>query len=318
MRIASTQSIINKMRVYVYANCWNELRMLPYFMRHYDPFVEGFVIIDDGSTDGSVEFLQDQSKVRLIKANRKEASYIEQSRIFFNEAWKENRSKTDWIITCNIDEHVYHRSIEAYLQCCRQHGVTVLPAQGYEMVAFEFPSSQGRLCDEVRLGAKTQSLTGPSSLLNKIMVFNPQAIEEIHFDIGRHTAHPTGNVVYPNSVELKMLHYKFLGLAYAKQRYAELKTGLSSAEMRHGLGGQYMWDIDKVKRNYESILSVAYVVVPAGLIPDTELNLSFLPQKIKLRLLERIAQHYHHPIVRILLSIFNAVRRGLSSIWFKR
>ena len=292
--------------------------MLPYFIRHYDPFVDGFVIIDDGSTDGSVEFLTDQPKVKLIKANRKDTSYLEQSHMFFNEAWKESRSNADWIITCNIDEHVYHGNIEVYLQRCRQHGVTVLPAQGYEMIALEFPSSRGRLCDEVRLGAQAQRLAGPSSMLNKIMAFNPQAIEDIHFDIGRHTACPTGRVVYPDSVELKMLHYKFLGLEYAKQRYAELKRGLSSADMKQGLGGQYTWDASKVQRNYESILSVAHVVVPAGWISDAGLNLSFLPQRIKLRLLGIVAQHYHHPIIRLLLPIFDAVRKAFSPVLFKR
>jgi glycosyltransferase involved in cell wall biosynthesis len=292
--------------------------MLPYFFRHYDPFVDGFFIIDDGSTDGSVEFLKAQSKVKLIKADRKESSYIEQSHVFFNQAWKESRSQADWIITCNIDEHIYHRNMEVYLQCCRQDGVTIIPAQGYEMVALEFPSSQGRLCDEVRLGAQAQRLKGPSSLLNKIMVFNPQAIEEVRFVIGRHTAHPTGRVVYPDSVELKMLHYKFLGLDYAQQRYAELKTGLSLADMERGMGRQYMWDFGDVKQNYESILAVAQVVVPAGLIPDAGLSLSILPQRIKLRLLAILMQYYHYPIVRLLLSAFSAFRRALASVWFKR
>jgi hypothetical protein len=82
--------------------------------------------------------------------------------------------------------------------------------------------------------------------------------------------------------------------------------------------GQYVLHSSKVKRNYESILPVAHVVVPAVLIPDTGLNLSFLPQRIKLRLLEGIAQHYRHPIISLLLSVLKAVGRALSSIWFKR
>jgi glycosyltransferase involved in cell wall biosynthesis len=311
--MGESQALINRMRIHLYANCWNELRILPYFMRHYGPFVDEFIILDDGSKDGSVEFLNAQTKVRLIKANRKQGSYVEQSTKFFNEAWKESRSKADWIITCNVDEHVYHKNIVAYLQFCLQNGVTVLSAQGYEMVSLEFPSSQGRLCDEVRLGAQTQRLSGPSSLLNKIMVFNPQAIQEVQFDMGRHTANPSGEVVYPYSVELKLLHYKFLGIDYAKQRYTELKSGLSSADQKQGVGIQYMWDTGKIKRNYESILIIADVVVPSGIISDASLNLSVLPQKMKLRLVELVTQHHRHPIIRLFLSLLNAVRRALSS-----
>jgi glycosyltransferase involved in cell wall biosynthesis len=282
-------------------------------MRHYEPFVDEFIILDDGSKDGSVEFLNAQPKVRLIKANRKQGTYVEQSTKFFNEAWKESRSKADWIITCNVDEHVYHKNIVKYLQFCLQNGVTILSAKGYEMVSLEFPSSQGRLCDEVRLGAQTQRLSGPSSLFNKIMVFNPQAIHEVQFDKGRHTANPIGEVVYPYSVELKLLHYKFLGIDYAKQRYTELKSGLSSADKKQGVGSQYMWDTAKIKRNCESILIIADVVVPNGIISDARLNLSVLPQRMKLRLVELVTQHHRHPIVRLFLSLLNTVRRALSS-----
>jgi glycosyltransferase involved in cell wall biosynthesis len=310
--MGGSKALINRMRIHLYANCWNELRMLPYFMRHYEPFVDEFIILDDGSKDGSIEFLNAQTKVRLIKANRKQGSYVEQSTKFFNEAWKESRFKADWIITCNIDEHVYHKNIGAYLQFCLLNGVTVLSAQGYEMVSLEFPSSQGRLCDEVRLGALTQRLSGPSSLLNKIMVFNPQAIQEVQFDMGRHKANPIGEVVYPYSVELKLLHYKFLGLDYAKQRYTELKSGLSSADKKQGVGSQYVWDTGRIKQNYESILVIADVVVPNGIISDARLNLSVLPQRMKLRLVELVTQHHRHPIGRLFLSLLNAIRRALS------
>jgi hypothetical protein len=281
------------MNVHVYANCWNELRMLPFFIRHYHSFVARFFILDDGSTDGSLDFLKRQAKVSLVKANRERSSYIEQSHIFFNQAWKRSRFEADWIITCNVDEHVYHKNMEAYLQSCLRNGVTVIPALGYEMVALGFPSVQGKLCDVVRLGAQAQWLTGPSNRLDKIMVFNPQAIEDIHFDIGRHKAHPTGRVVYADPVELKLLHYKFLGLAYAKQRYAELKTGLSSVDREKGLGFQYTWDTRIIQRNYEAIAALAHVAVPVGWFADALLRLSILPLKIKLRIHALLSQQQH-------------------------
>lgn len=197
----------------------NELRLLPYLARHHEPFVDEFIILDDGSRDGSVEFLNAQTKVRIVKANRKHWPYVEQSTRFFNEAGQESRSKAGWIVTCNVNEHVCHKGIGAYLQFCLQDNVTVLSAQCHEVASLEFPSSQGRLCDEVRLEAQTQGLRGPSSLLNRIMVFNPQAIQEAQFDMGSHTANPIGKVEYRYSVELKLLHYKLPGIDYVIQRY---------------------------------------------------------------------------------------------------
>jgi hypothetical protein len=37
--------------VRLYATCWNEEKMLPYFFRHYDTLVSRYFVFDDGSTD---------------------------------------------------------------------------------------------------------------------------------------------------------------------------------------------------------------------------------------------------------------------------
>jgi hypothetical protein len=305
MQLVNSGTKTNRMRIVVYANCWNELRLLPYFIQHYNPFVERFVILDDGSTDGSIEYLLAQPKVRLIEANREGGSYIEQTRAFFNEGWKESRCIADWIITCNIDEHLYHQDIERYLWRCHQDGITILPVNGYEMISIAFPSKQERLCDQVRFGAPTQKLTGPSSMHNKIMAFNPRAIEEIDFVAGRHKAHPTGRVVYPEQIELQLLHYKFLGLPYAIQRYAELKTGLSSADMKSGMGCQYLWEIRTIRRHYATVVAAATVVISAGWLKDSQLALSFLPLKLVLpivSLLQKLSPYNWPKAWRMLLS----------------
>jgi glycosyltransferase involved in cell wall biosynthesis len=307
------------MRIHLYANCWNEARMLPFFMRHYNSIVDKFIILDDGSTDGSIEYLKSQDKVRLIKGDREGASYIEQSRIFFNQAWKESRAEADWIITCNIDEHIYHKDLALYLHRCLLNGITILPAQGYEMISLQFPSTQGKLCDQVRLGARSDKLLGPSGMLTKVMAFNPRAIEDVSFSNGRHSVNPTGKVVYPSAVELKLLHYKFLGLDYAEMRYAELRTGLSSADIATGYGHQYTWNTCKIRRSYEAIIFLAEVVVSAGLILDTKLILTFLPLKTRLlftgnaRLLL-----IDNLFVRITKTFLNRAKKVLSSAYLER
>jgi len=45
------------MEVHLFALCWNECSTLPFFFRHYDRIVSKYFIYDNGSTDGSVEFL---------------------------------------------------------------------------------------------------------------------------------------------------------------------------------------------------------------------------------------------------------------------
>ena len=52
-----------KLIVHVYAQCWNEAEMLPFFFRHYDGLVDQYFIYDDGSDDGSSELLSIHPKV---------------------------------------------------------------------------------------------------------------------------------------------------------------------------------------------------------------------------------------------------------------
>ena len=52
-----------ELKVHLYAQCWNEAEMLPFFFRHYDGLVDQYFIYDDGSDDGSSELLSIHPKV---------------------------------------------------------------------------------------------------------------------------------------------------------------------------------------------------------------------------------------------------------------
>ena len=53
------------MRIDLYTRCWNDAHMLGFFFRHYDPLVQRYVVFDDGSTDGSLDFLRAHPKVEV-------------------------------------------------------------------------------------------------------------------------------------------------------------------------------------------------------------------------------------------------------------
>jgi hypothetical protein len=255
--------------------------MLPYYMRHYEPIADRFVVFDDASTDGSVEFLKHHPKVEIRSFNNGGSSYIERSRDLWNQCWKESRGKADWVIICNMDEHLYHNDLLGYLKRCRERGITILPSQGYEMISNEFPSVKGRLCDKLVLGSSTRSLSGPSGLLSKIAIFDPNTIEEINYSLGRHRADPKGKVVYPKKTELKILHYKFLGLKYLEQRYSELKQGLSSDDITKKRGVQYLWDRSTLEKNFRLVEARAAIVVNSNFFRGLSSFICFLPGKIK-------------------------------------
>ena len=211
--------------------------MLPFFFRHYDRYVERYVFYDDGSNDRTAEILSHHSRVELRRLPRSDSdSFIQSAATIRDNVWKESRGQADWVIVTDVDEHLYHPELQSYLHCCRKNGVTIIPALGFQMVTREFPDAGSLLCRDHTKGV-------PNRWMNKLGIFNPNAIEETLFRSGRHSARPKGLVRYPPSDTLLNLHYKYLGLEFVQQRNAELLEKLGPD--KRDISARPGWSLDR-------------------------------------------------------------------------
>lgn len=239
-----------EMRIDLYTTCWNEERMIPFFLRHYEPIVDRIIVFDDKSSDRSRELLTASSKVEVRDWNRGD-SYILAQMQELNQCWKESRERADWIFICDIDEHLYHhKNLRDYLLRCREAGATILNPVGVDMVSENFPETDTLLCQTLRNGAR-------SFLLDKLAVFNPDAIEEIHYRAGRHAARPEGWVVFPAKREVKLLHYKYLGFDYLKSRTEALQTRQTDFDRARGWGAHDARSEDELRGYFAALITRA-------------------------------------------------------------
>ncbi len=243
-----------KTEVHLYALCWNEEKMLPYFFRHYDQIVSRYFIFDNGSTDRSLEMLRQNSKVTLGSFEVKGDSFVAAALKHYQECWKQSRGQADWVIVCNVDEHFYHPDLLGYLTKCKELGITQIIPEGYNMVADQFPTSDKPLYRTVRYGMRDLFWDKPE-------IFDPNSIEEINFAPGRHTATPVGKIITPRHVRVKLLHFKYIGLEYLVRRHSELKTGLRPRDIQNDWGNQYLWDQARSNQEYQRILTNAVRVL---------------------------------------------------------
>src|SRR5205085_2478480 len=128
--------------------------MLPFFFRHYDPFVDHYVLFDDGSTDSTLSLLASHPKVEVrqfVWSDAESFAYSEQS--LSNHCWKESRGVADWAIVIDIDEHLFHPSMRRYLETCSQNGTTFIPALGFQMISDDVPAPKETLCQSRVFGA---------------------------------------------------------------------------------------------------------------------------------------------------------------------
>ena len=57
------------MKIHLYTMCWNERRMLPFFLRHYEQFCERMIVYDNGSDDGSQAIIKAHRLCELREIN---------------------------------------------------------------------------------------------------------------------------------------------------------------------------------------------------------------------------------------------------------
>jgi glycosyltransferase involved in cell wall biosynthesis len=192
--------------------------MLGFMFRHYDSWVDRYVVYDDGSTDGSIEILKAHPKVELRKFEWRYPGFFTKSNsIVQNRVWKESKGKADWVIMVDVDEHLYVSGvpISEFLEAKKNQGVTLIPALGYQMLSKKFPEPDEQLCNTITMGA-------PYSQMNKMVLFNPDAITEINTSPGRHKANPVGQLKFSKRDELLLLHYKYIGFDRLMARHASV------------------------------------------------------------------------------------------------
>lgn len=221
------------MAIHLYTIGWNEMAMLGFFFRHYETWVDRFVFFDDGSNDGTVEFLRSKPNVEVKRFHYAHPeSFSLSAKPVRDNCWKESRGAADWVILADVDEHIYHPRIEDYLRECKARGITYMPTLGFDMVTDEFPGQNEYL-------AQTRTRGAPNHYFNKMRILDPDAIEEINFSVGGHRASPSGRLVLPEKDELLLLHYKLLGIDYVTSRQTALGRRLRQRDVANRWGHHF-------------------------------------------------------------------------------
>ncbi|HNB27024.1 MAG TPA: glycosyltransferase family 2 protein [Alphaproteobacteria bacterium] len=247
-----------KPRIHYYGPMWNEELILPFMLRHYEPWVERFVIFDSDSTDGSVELLRRHPKVEVRRFvwSHPDSLVLSLTQLQ-DECWKESRGAADWVIVAETDEFLYHPDLPGYLRRCRGKGVTCIPALGYEMVAEEFPPADSALAQAVRRGV-------PHHMMSKLRLFDPNQVTATHFGRGAHVAAPEGNIVFPKRDELLLLHYKSLGYDYLRRRNAMMESKRREQDRANNWSHHYRKSDDEVAAQVRALLAASVDVMALG------------------------------------------------------
>lgn len=238
------------MRVHLHTLCWNDRPMLDYFFRHYEQWVDRFFMLDDGSTDGTLEYLRQKPNVEIGRVTRSDpASWVASAKAIYDNDWKRSRGEADWVVVTNIDEHLHHGDMRAYLSHLLEVGATVAPSLGYQMLSMEPPALWNLLWRDCPFGA-------PWRKMSKLGIFRPDKIEETNFSPGRHSADICGDVAYPERDEIVNLHFKYIwGLDSTHARHSAQSERLGPGDHERRWGQKYVWMRDELGAEFDRFRS---------------------------------------------------------------
>lgn len=213
------------MIVHAYILCFNEEATMPFILDYYSKYCDRIILIDNESTDGSLEVAKRYPKVTVFSwtSNNK---YDEFKQTYLKQELYKNYSigLADWVIVVDGDEVIY--GLED-LENLKNNKVLLPNIEGYHMVSRDFPVYDGGcITSKVQYGIRMPHM-------DKQSVFSPSA--DIKFGLGMHTftcETAERNYSFP---ALKLLHYKYLGLDFWIKRL-RTSSGVNNSRLIDSYG----------------------------------------------------------------------------------
>ncbi len=233
------------MRIHLYAMCWNEEFVLPYFLRHYSRFCEKMVFFDNESTNRSVDIIKSFPGAQVRSWSSGNQLNDQMHLDIKNSAYRESRGAADWVIVCDTDEFLYHPRLVDTLRRYQRWGINYPKVAGFDMVPDAVPAPDADLPLTYRDGV-------PTVWMNKHIVFSPQL--DMAFHPGSHTAERPKGARSSLTRSLKLLHYKMINRDYFLGRDELMASRLSELNRSKGWGVHYSWPRETRSALYDEAL----------------------------------------------------------------
>lgn len=225
------------MVIHAYILCYNEELMIRHTLNHYTSFCDQVTVLDNQSTDGTVDIIKEHFPKVLIHSwsSRNELSDLHYQKLK-NRFWKKSRGIANWVIVCDCDEFLYHPDgVRKELNLRLKNNEHIPQVNGYNMVSQAFPQDYSiPIYEQVKQGL-------PAMAFNKKIVFNPNQVLEINYSPGAHNCHPVLKTPGTQDAHpLNLLHFKYMGKEYLTARHQMYAQRMSYENRKMGHGAQYL------------------------------------------------------------------------------
>lgn len=233
------------MKVEVFTFCWNEMAVLPFAVDYWRRFASHVTVFDNGSTDGSIEFMQQHSD--LITVDRFETDNQINDQLLLNmknDAWKQSKGRADLVVMCDMDEMLIPIADE--LQRMMDEGCTVCIPRWFTMMSDEAPTHEnGKYLHQIR----PYAFQSPG----KAILFDPNKIDNMRYEPGAHQCQPEGYVKwFEGGIYCLHTDHNF-SLENKIERYKQMHARMSDINKRKGWGIHYGFKEEQLRSWWQQV-----------------------------------------------------------------
>ena len=235
--------------------CFNEMDILPFVEQYWRRIATKVVVYDNGSTDGSLEYLSQLPyvEVRHFETEGQNDPYQKQVKEL---AYKEFREFYDVIIISDMDEVFYFNDFEQKLDVMVTGNYDAMLLPLYSLCEDKKPEyEEGKLLHQLCHKFYKQRMNHMENLqdFTKISIFNTNTVLFINMSVGQHFVYtvPTQNLMIAE--DAFGLHIdKGFGLDYKFNIRQKMLKNLSKTNKQCGMCIEYANTYQQLKEEYEN------------------------------------------------------------------
>ena len=242
-----------------YKICWvvlckNEIDILPFVKQYWERLQCDVVCYDNGSTDGSLEFLSKLPYVTVRHFDSDGQNDPLQKQIK-EQAYKEFREFYDIIIISDMDEVFYFENLEKELDKMinENHDAMLLPL--YSLCEDSKPQyEEGKLLHQLchKFYKQRMNHMGGFNAYTKVSIFNTNTVLFLSMSVGQHFVNtiPTQNFMIAE--DAFGLHIdKGFGLDYYLEKRRKMGANLSQTNIKCGMAIEYLKSVEDSTKEYK-------------------------------------------------------------------
>lgn len=235
--------------------CKNEMDILPFVRKYWERISADVIVYDNGSTDGSLEYLSSIPYVTIrhfdsdghndiIHKNVKEQAYLEY------------KNDYDIIIITDMDEVFFFDDFKAVSEAFIDGGYNVLMTPIISLCEdFKPPFSEDKYLHQLCHRFYRQRMNHMKGFddFSKLSIFNTKVTDKVEMSVGQHYVKTLPNMTIMLSNNGFNLHIdKGFGLDYKYKVRQRMYANLSDTNKRYGMAIEYADSYEKLEREYNN------------------------------------------------------------------